>query len=163
MIVRYSNKSCLTKILTSNVLISCISLQFFCQTHVLGFAFSFKVLQSPPGNFITALKFTSHARHIRLRICDSLTTCNQQMRVLMQSLQPVDKDTQRPHNSPHKYTYKHEGTHHLLINTNTFTSTNKKIHRLSSQLAQILAPLANLSKILRRRIIRPKIVHRKFQ
>ena len=113
MIVRYSNKSCLTKILTLNVLISCISLPFFCQPHVLGLVFLFKVLQ--PGNFITALMFTSHARHIRLRICDSLTTCNQQMRVLMQSLQPVDKDTQRPHNSPHKYTYKHEGTHHLLI------------------------------------------------
>ena len=28
----------------------------------------------------------------------------------MQSLQLVDEDTQRPHNSPHKYKYKQEGT-----------------------------------------------------
>ena len=129
MIVRYSNKSCLTKILTSNVFMSCISLQFFCQTHVLGFAFSFKALQSPtapPGNFITALKFTSHARHIRLRICELLSIYAGAYAIVAagwrrhtetsQFSPQINIQTCRHTPSSHKYKYihKHENTHICL-------------------------------------------------
>ena len=113
MIVRYSNKSCLTKNLTLNVLISCISLQYFCQSHVLGLAFSFKVLQSPPGNFITALKFTSHARHIRLRVCELLST-----------------DAGSLWNRCSRLTK----THRDLTILPTNTHTNKKAHTIFSQM-----------------------------
>ena len=136
MIVRYSNKSCLTKIWLwmYQYLVSLFS--FFARHMFLVLLFHSR-FSSLPGNFITALKFTSHARLIRLRICELLSTDAGAHAIVAagwrrhtetsQFSSQIHIQTRRHTPSSHKCIYKdkHEDTHICLATRPDTCATGK--------------------------------------